>query len=207
MKKSVWFIIIGIILLAIDIRIPLGDMYPSMVKALELGEVLQGNVISHFIGSQPRVDIFSDLLGYVLIFIGSGMLIRGSKKFFAAMLLIPIAIVMYVTIPLLPYYFVAGDLYLKVAGYSFLIAIIEILIEYFVIHGIVTMTSCIQNNWHNNEMLIGWIVAMMSKGLLVGIDFFFGKHIFYSIYSVIVIAATVFYVNRLLKTLEFRKEE
>lgn len=206
-KSSIWFIVIGIFLLAIDFLIPVGKIYPTMVKATEYGDMFQNNVINYFIGTQPKLDLIPDLLGFVLIFIGSGMLIKKSKKFIAAMLLIPVAIVLYIMIPQLPYHFQAESLYLKAAGYNFLIVIVEILIEFYVIHGIVTMTSCVQNNWQNNELLAGWIIAMMSKGLLVGIDFFFGKHVFYNIYSIVMIAATVFYVNRLFKTLEYKPED
>jgi len=206
MKKSIWIIIIGIFLLAIDIHIPIGEIYPDMVKAIDLGEVLQNKVSLNFIGTQPTMDILSEVLGFILIFIGAAGLLKNSKKFILAMLLVPIAIALYVIIPGLPYHFEARDLYLMVAGYTFLLVIIEILIEYYVIHGIVSMTNCMQNKWHNNEMLAGWIIAMMSKGLLVGIDFFFGQHTFYLIYSIVMIAATAFYVNRLLTTLDFKQE-
>jgi hypothetical protein len=33
MKKRIWIIIIGIFLLALDIKIPFGERYPEMVKA------------------------------------------------------------------------------------------------------------------------------------------------------------------------------
>jgi hypothetical protein len=99
------------------------------------------------------------------------------------------------------------DLYLTVAGNQILLITLEILIEFFVIHGIVILTNCLQNNWNNNELLGGWIIAMMSKGLLVGIDFFFGEHVFYVIYYFIFLGATIFYLNRLLKTLEFNPGE
>jgi len=205
-KTGIWLIIIGVFFLSIDIVIPMGKIYPAMVKSNEIGELFQTNVINYFIGSKPSIDIFNDLIGLAFIFLGSAVLIKRSWKFIAAMLLIPVASVLYVTIPQLPYHFQARDLYLKAAGYNFLVVFIEILIEFFVIHGIITMTSCVQNKWNNNEMQIGWIIAMMSKGLLVGINFFFGHNSFYIIYSVIMFAATVFFVNRLFKTLEFEPE-
>lgn len=205
-KLSIWLVIIGILFLAIDIQIPMGAAYPKMLKAKELGDVFQGNVINYFIGTRPAIDIFSDLIGFALVFIGSCFLVKKSWKFAAAMLLTPIASVLYITIPQLPYHLTGGNLYLKAAEYNFLVVLIEILVEYFVIHGIVKMTSCVQNNWHNNEMLAGWIIAMMSKGLLVMIVFFFGHNTFFYIYSLIMIGATIFYINRLLKTLEFKPE-
>ena len=208
MKKSIKLIVAGILFLAINIRIPMGEAYPKMELVKEgLGEIFQGKVIGNFIGTQPRIDVVPDIIGYILIFIGSMFLIRESRKFVIAMLLIPFAVFLNITIPLLPYHLQLRDLYLKAAGDNFLIVIIEIAIEFFVIHGIVTMTDCLQNKWHNNELLIGWILAMTSKGLLVAIDFFYGQHLLYFIYSLIMIAATFFYINRLYITLKFKTEE
>lgn len=205
-KVSIWIVVIGILFLAIDIPIPFGDAYPKMQKAKELGEVFQANA-KYFIGLRPSFDIFSDIIGFTLAFLGACTLIKKSWKFSAAMLLTPIATALYIAIPQLPYHFAGRDLYLKVVGFNFLVVFIEILIEYFVIHGIVKMTSCVQNKWNNNEMLIGWIVAMMSKGLLVCIVFFFGHTTFYYIYSVVLIGATVYYINRLFTTLNFIPEQ
>lgn len=207
MKRSIILIVIGILLLAVDIRVPIGEAYPVMETNADLGEVFQTKVIDNLIGTRPTADVISDFLGYIIIFIGSMFLVREDKKFIYAMLLTPIAIYLYLTIPQLPYHFIQKDLYLKAAGNHFLIVFVEILIEYFVIHGIVTITNCMQNRWHNNELLVGWMIAMMSKGLLVGIKFFFGQNAFYYIYSLVMIAATIFYINRLYITVKFKMEE
>ncbi len=206
MRKSILIIVIGIILLAIDIQIPMGKAYPQMMKAEDLGQVFQGKVINHFIGTRPSIDVVPDLLGFVLIFIGCMFLVKESKRFILAMLLVPVAVYLQIMTPRLAYHFQAGDLYLKAAGYHLLTVAVEIAVEFFVIHGIVHMTNCIQNKWNNNELLAGWIIAMMSKGLLVGIDFFFGQKVFYYIYSLIMIAATFVYINRLYVTTKFKLE-
>ncbi|MBH1940576.1 hypothetical protein I5677_06720 [Mobilitalea sibirica] len=207
MKKSIWFIVIGILLMVVDYQIPFGKVYSDMPLTKELGEELQLRVINNFIGSRPMIDVIPDLLGYLFIFIGCFLLVKGSKRFITAMLLIPVAVVLHIVIPQLPYHFQLEDLYLKAAGYNFLIVIIEILIEFNVIRGIVKMTNCLQNKWHNNELLAGWILAMMSKGVLIFIHFFYGRDTFYMIYSVVLIGATVYYINRLFRTLEFNPEE
>lgn len=200
-KTSIWFIIIGIFFLSIDFAIPLGKLYPAMVKTDQLGEVLQTNVISHFISSRPLIDLFNDIIGLVFIFIGSIMLVRKSGKFIATMLLAPVACVLYFIIPQLPYKLVARELYLTVAGLSFLVAAIVILIEYLLMYGIIKMTNCIQNRWNSNEMQIGWLIVMVNKGLLVLIKFFYGQNFLYIAYSIVMFAGTVWFVNRMLKTL------
>lgn len=207
MKKRIILIALGILLLAVDIRIPVGEAYPEMYEVKEgLGEELQKRIINNFIGERPKVDLISDLLGYAFIFVGALLLIRDSKKMLLALILIPAAVYLNITIPMMAYNLEGRDLYLKIAGNSFLIVLVEILIEFFVIHGIVAITDSLQNKWHNNELLIGWIAAMFSKGILAGINFFYGQNILFYAYSIVLIGLTVFYLNRLFVTLKAEPE-
>lgn len=88
-----------------------------------------------------------------------------------------------------------------------MIVFFEILIEFFVIHGIIAITDCIQNKWQNNELLLGWIAAMFSKGILAGINFFYGRGILYYAYSIVLIGLTLFYLSRLFATLKGKPAE
>lgn len=207
MKKYILLVVIGIILLAVDIRIPVGEAYPKPELTKELGEQLQGKIISHFIGIRPKADILSDLLGFILILVGSVFLVKASRRFLLAIPFIPIAAYMYIRISILPYQLTLRELYLKTAGYHFLLVLLEILIEFIVIHGIVSMISCVQNQWTKNELLGGWILAMISKFILKGIDFFYGQGIFYHMYLLVMIGATVFYLYKLYDALKFKLEE
>lgn len=204
--KAIWMIIIGIFLLVFNVKVPVGDAYPEMVIAEDMGSMFQNNVIDNFIGTSASVDILNDLIAFALIFLGSILLVKKSKKFIGAMLLIPIASMIYIRLPELPFQMQGFDLYLKVCGYQFLYTILEVGIEYFVIHGIIQTTDCMQNRWHNNEMMIGWIIAMVSKIFLVMLNFY-GMKKLYIIYAVILIGSTIFYVNRLFKTLEFKPKQ
>lgn len=192
--------------MSIDIAIPLGKIYPDMVKTDQLGEVFQTNVISHFIYSRPLIDLFNDIIGLAFIFAGSALLLKRSKKFITTLLLAPVASVLYAIIPQLPYHFQAKELYLMVAGFSFMVTFFVIYIEYMLMYGIIKMTSCIQNKWNSNEMQIGWLIVMVNKGLLVLIKFFYGQNFLYIAYSIVMFAGTVWFVNRMLKTLEIDPE-
>lgn len=197
MKKGFILIAIGVIFLAIDFRIPIGNAYPSMEFIDELGLVLQDYIINNIIGTRLMIDVFSDIIGYVFLFLGSLFLLRYDKSFIIGMLLIPFAVYLYIIIMRLPYNFMLRDLYLKAAGYHFLIVIIEILVETYVIKGIVNMIQSTQTKWNVNELLFGWVLAMISKGILSGIHFFFGMGLLYYLYSIVLIGATAFYLNRL----------
>jgi len=207
-KTGIWLIIIGIFFLSIDIAIPIGKTYPAMIKVNQIGEQFQMNVINNLISSKPLIVIFNDLIGLALIFLGSAVLIKKSKKFIVSMFLIPFASLLYAIIPQLPYHLQAKELYLKVACLNLLVAFLEVLIEYFVGKGIITIISCMQNEWNSREMQMGWMILVVNKGLLVVIKFFFGHDsLLFIAYSVVMIAATVFFANRLFKTLEFDPED
>lgn len=201
-NKVIWVIIIGIFILAININLPINKPYPEMVRAKEMGQIFQGNVTENFIGEKVSVDVVNDLVGFALLFIASIMLLRKSNKFFGAVLLIPLAAFINIYMPAMPFRMNGFDLYVRIAGIRLLYTLLVIGIEYFVIHGILKMTDCIQNRWHHNEMMIGWIIAMISKVFLYFLKFY-GMNILFNIYTVIVIGCTVFYVNRLFKVLEF----
>lgn len=202
-KLGVWLIIIGVFFLSIDIAIQIGDLYPEMIRTKKLGELFQTYVINNFIGSRPSVDIFNDLIGLVCIFLGSALLVKRSQIFIAAMLLVPISSILYIIIPQLPYHYQEKELYLRVAGYNFLVVFLIILTEFFAMHGIIKITNCVENRWHSNEMQIGLILVMINKGLLIGIKFFFGYNTLYIAYSIVMFAAAIFFANRLLKALSY----
>lgn len=206
MKKGIILIAIGIVLLAIDIRIPMGNAYPPMDMVEELGEVLQGKIINNLIGTSPRVDIISDVLGYVFLFLGAFFLLKNNKKLVWGMLLIPFALLLYVNIMQQPYQLIHSDLYLKSAGYHFLSVIVEILIELIIIKCVITIVQLNQTKWDVNELLVGWVLAMISKGILSGIHFFYGRGIFYYIYSLVLIGATIYYLNKLYVITKFKLE-
>ena len=107
----------------------------------------------------------------------------------------------------LPYNFILRDLYLKAAGYHFLLVIIEILTELFIIKSVIKVVQCTQTKWNSNELLVGWVLAMISKGVLSGIHFFYSRGVFYFVYSLVMIGATVFYLNRLYVITKFKLEE
>lgn len=207
MKKGIILIAIGIVLLALDIRIPMGDAYPPMEMIDELGEVIQGKIINNLIGTRPKIDIISDVLGYAFLFVGALFLLKYNFKFIFGMILIPFAIYLYITILLLPYNFILRDLYLKAAGYHFILVFIEILTELFIIKGVINVVQTTQTKWNVNELLVGWALAMISKGVLSGIHFFYSRGVFYFIYSFVMIGATVFYLNRLYVITKFKLEE
>ena len=108
------------------------------------------------------------------------------------MILIPCAIYLYFAIMQQPYYIIVHrDLYLKSLAYHFLFVFIEITIELIIIKAVIAMVELNQTKWNINELLIGWILAMISKGVLAGIQFSMEGTIIYYIFQIL-IGATIF---------------
>jgi hypothetical protein len=207
MKKGIILISIGIILLALDIRISVGDAYPSMEIIDELGHEIQGKIINNIIGTSPKIDIISDVLGYAFLLAGALFLLKYDSRIIIRILPIPLGIYLYITTLQLPYNFELRELYLKAAGYHFLLVLVEILTEFFIVKGVINIVQCTQTKWNVNELYVGLALALISKGVLAGIHFFFGRGIFYFVYSLVMIGATVFYLNRLYVITKFKLGE
>lgn len=207
MKKGIILIAIGIILLTIDLKIPMGDAYPPMETVEELGSEIQKSIINNLIGTHPMVDLISDVLGYAFLFTGSLLLFKYNKKFILGMILIPCSIFLYITLMQLPYHLLLRELYLKVAGIYFLQVIIDIMIVLSVMKTVASLFQSTQTKWNINELFVGLILAMICKGTLAGIQFFFGKGIFFYIYTLVMIGSTVFYLNRLYVISKLKQEE
>ncbi len=209
MKKGIILIAIGIIFLALDFYIPMGEAYPPMEVIEELGEVLQGKIINNIIGTRPMIDVISDIIGYAFLFLGALFIVKFDSKIIFGLILMPLEIFLYITTVRLPYNTGIDyrSLYLKMAGDHFIITFLEIMIELLIIKSVIKAVQCLQTKWNVNELYIGWALAMTSKGILSGIHFFFGRGIFYYIYSLVMIGATLFYLNRLFVVTKFKLEE
>lgn len=206
LKTGIVLLAIGIILLAVDIRIPAGQEYPRMETTDELGSVIQNEIINNIIDTRPRIDIISDVAGYIFLFAGLLLLVKYNTNFVFGMLLVPFAIYLYIAIIRLPYVLTLKELYLKAAGYHFLMAAVEIATELAVVKSLISILRCTQTEWNINELLVGWIAAMLCKGVLSAVQFFFGRGILYYIYSLVLTGTTVFYLNRLYVVTKYKLE-
>lgn len=76
-------IMIGLLLSTVDIRIITAAQYPEyqmVYDDLGLGQVIQKYVVNNMLGSSVKIDIASDVLAYILIAVGAGMLLKYRYK-------------------------------------------------------------------------------------------------------------------------------
>ena len=81
-KITPYFILfLAVLLLAVDIRLPLMP-YPAFEPFVTEAPQTVDLVINHVIGHQLMLDLFSDLLGYLLLAVSCVMLGPANKHFF-----------------------------------------------------------------------------------------------------------------------------
>lgn len=61
--KGIILIIVGLLLGAIDIKLPIGISYEPYTNSKELGAVFQDYVIGNMVGGEATFDILPDILG------------------------------------------------------------------------------------------------------------------------------------------------
>ena len=81
---GIYLIMAGLFISTLDIPAIVIAKYPAYTMLYNeegLGEVIQDYVVNNMIGKELRADIFSDILAYILSFIGVCMLLKYNKKF------------------------------------------------------------------------------------------------------------------------------
>lgn len=80
MHKKIIFIWIGMLFLLLDIKICGIILYPPYEPFLTGAPNSVDMIIGHLIGNSVKIDIFSDIIGCLLILVPVGMLLRKSMK-------------------------------------------------------------------------------------------------------------------------------
>lgn len=199
--KGIILIIIGLIFGAIDIPVPMGVTYDTYTNSIELGEVFQEYVIGNMVGSEVTIDIIPDIIGYLLIAIGIYLLVGYGRNLLITYPFLGLVIAKTIIIPYLPFLYNGKVLCYSTLSITFLGVIAEILMEYFLVKGLIKMTSTTQNERNNVAVRIGWLISVACK-VVIFITNFVGINYLTYIYGTIYIAATIFYCVKLIKSKE-----
>lgn len=197
--KGIILIIIGLLLGAIDIKVPMGITYEKYISSNELGGVFQEYVIGNMVGTEAMFDILPDILGYFLIAIGIYLLIGYGKDLLITYPFLGLVIAKAIIIPSLPFLYNGKALCYSVLSITFLGVIAEILMEYFLVKGLIKMTNTIQNERNNVAVRIGWLISIACK-VIIFVTTFVGTNILTYVYGTVYIIATIFYCLKLFKS-------
>ena len=114
-------IMIGLLLSTVDIRIITAAQYPEyqmVYDDLGLGQVIQKYVVNNMLGSSVKIDIASDVLAYILIAVGAGMLLKYSTRFLKVYIPLIITAGLYVFVKISPFLFVGKNLIVYALAYT-----------------------------------------------------------------------------------------
>lgn len=163
------FVMIGLVLSAVDIPGNVLIKYPEYITIYDdpqLGEVIQEYVVNNMLGNQLRLDIMSDMLGYVFMAIGVTLLIRYNIRFIKVYIPLIATAVLYVVVKMSPMIFAADKLVVYALGLSFIQLLVEIFMERALVYTIASTTSDLPNERDTVLMKFGWVGAALCQVFL-----------------------------------------
>ena len=163
------FVMIGFVLSAVDIPGMVLLKYPEYVTIHDdpqLGEVIQEYVVNNMLGRELRLDIMSDVLGYVFMAIGITLLIKYNIKFLKVYIPLIATAVLYVVVKMSPEIFEPANLVVYALALSFVQLIVEIFMEKTLVYTIAGTTSDLPNERDTVLMKFGWVGAALCQAFL-----------------------------------------
>ena len=203
-------IMIGLIFSTIDIPVCTIASYPKYTilhNVDGMGEVIQEYVAVNMMGNELKLDIFSDLFAYLLIFIGVCMILKYNTKFVKVFIPLFATAFLYVFMKGLPFWYEGKQLIVYGLAVSAALVVAEILMEYFLIYTIALTTSDLPNQRDTVLMKFGWIGSVLCRGflyfiILVGLDRWI-----INIYIVAQIGFMAFCLHRMFRCRQYLKKQ
>lgn len=162
-------IMIGLLLSTVDIRIITAAQYPEyqmVYDDLGLGQVIQKYVVNNMLGSSVKIDIASDVLAYILIAVGAGMLLKYSTRFLKVYIPLIITAGLYVFVKISPFLFVGKNLIVYALAASFIQLLAELFMEHRLIYTIANVTGKLPNERDTVLMKFGWVGSALCRAFL-----------------------------------------
>lgn len=195
----------AILLLAVDIRIPV-KAYPAFEPFLTEAPETVDLVVNHVIGHNLMLDLFSDILGYVLLTVSCIMLGPGNKHFFRQIPWIAVSLGFYLCQQLMPFSLNGGMRFR--AGYLlyFISGILQVLLLMWSMLHVCDGLNTTENHSFNNLSTIFMIISCFA-GVVAVLVWFYNLRWIALIYFVIqLIFLGIFWyriwVNRRILTME-----
>lgn len=172
-KKLLPYILMfaAILLLAVDIRIPV-KAYPAFVPFLTEAPETVDLVVNHVIGHNLMLDLFSDILGYVLLAASCIMLGPANKHFFRQIPWIAVSLGFYLCQQLMPFSLNGGMRFR--AGYLlyFISGILQVLLLMWSMLHVCDGLETTENHSFNNLSAIFMIISCFAGVVAVLVWFY-----------------------------------
>lgn len=201
-------IMIGLFISTADINVITLMDYPKyemVYDDLGLGEVIQKYVVNNMLGSSLRLDILPDLLGYVLMAVGAGMLIKYNRRFIRVYIPLLITAALYVYVDASPFLYSGRDLVVYALAASFIQLLAELYMERKLIYTIADTTSDLPNERDTVLMKFGWVGSALCRAFLYFIVLVGLAQWIIITYSVVQLGFMIFCLNRMFRCRHYLK--
>lgn len=184
--RKYYLLFAALVLLILDIRIP-AVAYPAYEAFRTEAPVTVSLVIDHVVGHSMRMDIGSDLLGYLLLLLAAAWLSMGDRRFRKCFLWGAVSMACYLYWQIMPFY-LNGGLRFR-AGYVlyFVTALLKIVTVFLTLYTVSGRLENTSNHSYNNVTVI---LMMVSAGCAVvaALMWFFDLIVITVVYEVVQLA-------------------
>lgn len=185
-------LLIAMLLLIFNVYIG-GFSYPDYEEFVAQAEKTVDMIINHVIGPQVRIDIFSNVVAYIIIIVVCTRIVNKNNKAFRGFCLAILSLAVYLFNMFMPFFF-NGELRYNIGFFSY-IAMILIECVTFIQVGLICTecTECVENHAAN---LVTEIFMMLTafSGFIRGMAFFYDlPKIMYLFFGVQLFFAVVYH--------------
>ncbi len=185
--RKYYLLFAAALLLILDIRIP-AVTYPVFEAFRTEAPVTVSLVIEHVVGDSLRIDVFSDILGYVLLLAAEAWISMEDRRFRTPFIWGAVSAALYGYQQLMPFY-LNGSLRFR-AGYLlyFAASLLEICALFSAVYAVTRRLESTSNHSYNNVTVI---VAMLcaGTGVVAALVWFFDLTVLSAVYRVAQLAA------------------
>lgn len=192
-------IAIGLLLTGLDFHFVSGVNYPVYQHSRSLGDVIQTYVTKNILGNQLQIDFFPDIIGIILILIGTCIIIRKNKRKLYIICLCLIVAILSVSLRAVPFYVNGKVLIVTTLWIYALLTPLKLWMEYLTLNSIIRLTDSLVYEAYNKRMMFGWWITLICRVFIMFLTFV-GHIRIKRGYQVIVVAFTLFYIYHLIRS-------
>ena len=197
MKKYI-ILIVAVFLLILDVRIPT-VAYPAFEAfKTEAPETLD-LIINHVVGSRLRMDLFSDVAGYILIAVYAVKLIRQNEKCQKVLLWSAISLGIYIFQNIMPFILNGNERFRIGYMIYFLGVFLEAAVILKAVYPVCTKLDSVEYHGYNNMTIIILLISV-GTGFISEALYFFDLIVLSVIYLVIALFTMGVIWYRILQT-------
>ncbi len=198
---AIILISIGLFFIGIDVYVA-GMMYPGYEYVNSIGEKIQQYISNYVLSDHLKIDVFPDVVGYILVFTGVMILLKYSQKYMKVLILAVVAGIVSVVIPILPFLVNGRMLTITELILFFLLVIFELYMEYIVIYTTVAISDDTANQATNKRLQFGWWITIFCR-IFIAFLTFVGHIKIANMYKIALIIATVFYLYQMFQIVKY----